>query len=137
MEIASILSVTIITEILGRRYYKRRRDIEGVIHSLDEMIEEIEQEAVNRELVMLALNKFTDVFDHIQPHHQKELLRLILHKAVLAPDSIKVALYGRPPETGLLSICESEIRSQIATWLPHLPCPLYVGLCDEPLSIQS
>ena len=67
---------------------------------------------------MLALNKFTDVFDHIQPYQQKELLRLVLSRAVLGPDSIKIALYGRPPETGLLSVSESEIRSQTAIWLP-------------------
>jgi len=33
-------------------------------------------------------------------------------KAILAQDSIKIALYGRPPEIGLLSLCESEIDSQ-------------------------
>jgi len=43
---------------------------------------------------------------------QKELLSLVLHKAILAPDSIKIALYGRPLEIGLLSLCESEIHSQ-------------------------
>jgi len=84
----------------------------------EEMIEEIESKSVTQELVMLALNKFTDVFDHIQPYQQKELLSLVLHKAILAPDSIKIALYGRPPDTGLLSLYESEIRSQTPIWLP-------------------
>jgi len=60
-------------------------------------IEEIERESVTQELVMLALNKFTDVFEHIQPYQQKKLLSLVLHKAILAPDSIKMALYGCPP----------------------------------------
>lgn len=82
------------------RLAKRMKEIEAGIQFLNEMIGEIEQGAVNRELVMLALNKFTDVFDHIQPHHQKELLRLVLHRAVLSPDKIKIALYGRPPEIG-------------------------------------
>jgi site-specific DNA recombinase len=97
---------------------KRRKEIETGIQALDQMIDEIERESVNQELVMLALNQFTDAFDHIQPHEQRELLRLVMHRAVLSPDSIKIALYGRPPETGLLSICESEIRSQTAFWLP-------------------
>jgi hypothetical protein len=69
------------------------------------MIEEIELESINQELVMLALNKFTDVFDRIQPYQQKELLKLALHKAILAPDSIKIALYGRPPEQGYYLVC--------------------------------
>jgi site-specific DNA recombinase len=97
---------------------KRRKEIETGILTLEQMIDEIQRESVSQELVMLALNKFTDVFDHIQPYQQKELLRLVLHKAVLAPDSIKIALYGRPPETGLLSVSESEMHSQMATWLP-------------------
>jgi hypothetical protein len=42
-----------------------------------------------------------------------ETLSLVLHKAILAPDSIKIALSGRPPEIGLLSLCESEIHSQM------------------------
>ena len=97
---------------------ERRRDVEKGIQSLDAMIGEIEQEAVNQELVMLALNKFTDVFNHIQPHHQKELLGLVLHRAVLSPDKIKIALYGRPPEIGQFPLCESEMFSQMPTWLP-------------------
>ena len=97
---------------------KRRQDIETGIQALEQTIDEIQRESVSQELVMLALNKFTDVFEHIQPYHQKELLRLVLHKVVLAPDKIKIALYGRPPEIGQLSLYESEIRSQTAAWLP-------------------
>jgi len=82
---------------------KRRKDVETGIQTLEEMIGEIQRESVSQELIILALNKVTDVFDHIQPYQQKELLSLVLHKAALAPDSIKVALYGHPPETGLLS----------------------------------
>ena len=63
---------------------KRRKEIETGIQALEEMIEEIERESVTQELVMLALNKFTDVFEHIQPYQQKELLSLVLHKAILA-----------------------------------------------------
>lgn len=59
------------------------------------MIEEIERESVTQELLMFALNKFTDVFEHIQPYQKKELLSLVLLKAILALDSIKIALCGR------------------------------------------
>jgi len=57
--------------------------------------------------------------DHIQLYQQKELLSLVLHKAILAPDSIKkVAIYKKPPEIELFSLCETEIRSQTPIWLP-------------------
>lgn len=46
---------------------------------------------------MLALNKFTDIWDYIQPNQQKKLLSLVLHKAALAPDSIKIALIRATP----------------------------------------
>jgi hypothetical protein len=66
---------------------------------------------------MLALNKFTEVFNHIQPHQQKELLSLVLNKAVLSEGQIKIALHGKPPEIGQY-VSESGIRSRIPTWLP-------------------
>ena len=69
---------------------------------------------------MLALNKFTDVFHQLQPYRQKELLRLVLHKAVLAPDNMKIALYGRSPDIELFSTPESDRFAQTSTWLPRL-----------------
>ena len=84
------------------------------------MIAEVKQESVSQALVMLALNKFTHVFEQLQPYHQKGLLRLVLHKTILAPDSIKIALYGHPPDIGLFSSSESERFAQTAVWLPRL-----------------
>ena len=40
-------------------------------------------------------------------------------KVVLAHDRIKIALYGRQPEIGLLSLSESEAHPQIPIWLPE------------------
>jgi len=44
---------------------KRRKEIETGILTLEEMIGEIQRESINQELIMLALNKFTDVFGHL------------------------------------------------------------------------
>ncbi len=99
---------------------KRRREVESGIEALEEMVTEIERESVSQELVMLALNKFTDVFGQLQPYRQKELLRLVLHKAVLAPDNMKIALYGRSPNIELFSASESDRFVQTSTWLPRL-----------------
>lgn len=99
---------------------KRRQDVETGIQTLEQMIDEIQRESVSQELVMLALSKFTDVFDHIQPYQQKELLKLVLHRVVLSQDKIRIALYGRPHEIGQLNLSESGERPQIAAWLPRL-----------------
>jgi len=97
---------------------KRKKQIESGIQSLENMIADIKRDAINKELVMLALNKFTEVFDHLQPYKQKELLKLVINKAILGKDEIKIALYGRLPEKGLLNISETGIRSQTVNWLP-------------------
>ena len=39
---------------------------------------------------------------------------------LLSDEEIKIALYGRPPEKGLLNISETGIRSQTVRWLPLL-----------------
>jgi site-specific DNA recombinase len=99
---------------------KRRKEIEEGIQALEVMIEEIERESVSEELVIRALSKFTKVFANIRPHEQKELLRMVLHKAILGPDSMKMALYGRPPDIEPSSPHHGDSRSQIPSWLPSL-----------------
>jgi site-specific DNA recombinase len=98
---------------------KRRKDLEDGIESLGIEIRETEREVVDAELVRLALSNFTEVFDHIPPHKQKELLRLVLHKAILTEDTVKIALYGRPPEIGMV-MKASGARCQMGDWLPGL-----------------
>jgi site-specific DNA recombinase len=99
---------------------QRRKEIETGIASLETMIKEIERESINKELIMLALNRFTDLFDKIKPYRQKDMIRLVLQKATLSPTKIQIALYGRQPDTGLLELCKSdneEIRCQTSNWL--------------------
>lgn len=95
-----------------------KKQIENGIQSLENMISDIERDAINKELVMLALNKFTGVFNHLQPYKQKELLKLVIHKVILGKNEIKIALYGRLPEKGLFNVSETEICSQTVHWLP-------------------
>jgi hypothetical protein len=43
------------------------------------------------------------------------MVGLILHKAILSPDYVKVALFGRPPDIG--PFAAAEPRSQTCNWL--------------------
>jgi site-specific DNA recombinase len=100
---------------------QRRKEIETGIASLEAMIKEIERESISQELVTLALSRFSDLFDKIKPYRQKDMVKLVLHKATLSPTKIQIALYGRQPDTGLLDLCKSdneEIRCQTSIWLP-------------------
>jgi len=104
---------------------KRRKEIEQGIASLEVMIEQIERESISAELVLEALAKFSEIWDNIEPYQQKELLRLVLQKAILGPESIKMALYGRLPDpdtepvetTASATPCGAS-RCETSKWLP-------------------
>ena len=95
---------------------RRRRQIEESLASLETAMGEVETDAVNQKQVVEALGDFTEVFGEMKPYRQKELMRLVLHKAILGPDYMKMALYGRPPAIGPFS--GSESRFQTFKWLP-------------------
>jgi hypothetical protein len=97
---------------------KRRGQIEESLASLEIAMGEVQRDTVNQETVAQALADFSEVFAEIKPYQQKELMRLVLHKAILGPDYMKMALYGRPPAIGPLS--GSESRFQTFDWLPGL-----------------
>ena len=67
----------------------------------------------------ISEGQFVTVIVELKPYRQKDLLRLVLPEAILGPDYVKIALYGRPPEIGPLA--EAQPRSQIWMWLPGLP----------------
>jgi hypothetical protein len=94
---------------------KRRGQIEESLASLEIALGDVERDTLDQELVVRALADFSDVFAELKPYQQKGLLRLVLHKAILGPDYVKIALYGRPPEIGPLS--EGESRFQTFKWL--------------------
>lgn len=65
---------------------------------------------------MQALANFSDVFAELKPYRPKDLLRLVLHKAILGPDCVRIAIYGRLPEIG--SVSDGDSRFQTLEWLP-------------------
>ncbi len=75
---------------------KRQKEIQKGIISLQLTIEEIERDAVDKNLVKLALEKMRDTFNALQPYQQKELVRDVLHKAIISKDKINLALIGNP-----------------------------------------
>ena len=95
---------------------KRRNQIKERLVALETVIGEVERDTIDQSLVTQALTDFSEVFAEIKPYQQKELMRLVLHKAILGPDYVKIALYGRPPEIGPVS--EAGPRFQTLKWLP-------------------
>ena len=99
---------------------KRRKQIEHGIEMVQLTIDQIEREAVDKEIVLEALKKFGEVFDNIEPYQQKELMKLVLAKAIIGPDHLKVALYGRPGNLeNTLNPETEEARCGMPNWLPE------------------
>jgi hypothetical protein len=98
---------------------KRRGQIEESLAALEIAIGEVERDMVDQGLVAQALADFTGVFVELKPYQQKELMRLVFHKAILGPAYLKIGLYGRPFDLQPLS--KGEPRSQTFDWLPGLP----------------
>jgi hypothetical protein len=85
-----------------------------------------------------ALADFTGVFAELKPYQQKELMRAVLHKAILGPDYLEIGLYGRPPELRPLS--KGDSRSQESKWLPGQMSDsaiLWDGLCLRQVAEQG
>jgi len=101
---------------------KRRKEIEDAIANIEIMIEEIQRKSISHDMVELMLRKFTDTFNTIPPYRQKELINIILHKAILSRSETKIALYGIQPDTRLFELFESQDmavnpRSGTSDWL--------------------
>ena len=98
---------------------KRRDEIETGIIKVEAMIQETEKDAINKEIVMEALSKFSFNFDRLEPYQQKDLIRILIHKIIISEAEMKIGLYGQPSYITLSSICEpGKKNSQVSNWLP-------------------
>jgi site-specific DNA recombinase len=91
---------------------ERRAELELGIVKLDEAIQAIESDAVNADDVRAALSDVTEIFDNLQPQQQRELLRLVLHRAEVGETEVALALYGQPPDV------KEYLQSKVAQSLP-------------------
>jgi len=92
----------------------RRQGKETGIQEVEQAIREIERESVSGNDVMQALSHFTAIFAQIPPYQQKDLVKLVVHRVELAPDSMKLALWGRVAALGPVS---EGSRIEILEWL--------------------
>ncbi len=95
---------------------KRRTEIESALDELSLAIDDVKREAVDQDLVLKALASFGEVFEYIPPYQQKELFRLVIHKAIISEESLELALYGKPLQ--LTEMTQGAARSGTSNWLP-------------------
>jgi len=100
---------------------KLRKETENGLIAIDIQIKDTECEAIRKDDILMAVGKFTDLFDTLQPYQKKDIMKLIMKKAVLNPEGIKIALIGKPPKSGLFDDIKSDskLRCQTSIWLPR------------------
>jgi len=100
---------------------KQRKEAETGFTTIDIQIKDIQRDAIRKEDVLMAVDKFNSLFDTLHPYQKKEIFRILLKKAVLGPEGIKIALFGKYPQIGLFDTAASDgaIRCQTSIWLPR------------------
>ena len=97
----------------------RRHQLEASRDEVAVLIDEVGRDAVDHKIVAGALANFSDVYDHIPPYKRKELIRLVLQKAVASKDhGIVLALFGKPGNVS--EKARDDSRSETSAWLPGL-----------------
>jgi hypothetical protein len=96
---------------------QRRQQVETAIEETDLAITQLECSGVEAQAVRRSLSQVTEVFAHLQPYQRKELARLILHRAEVKKDGVRLAFYGQPPDV------KEYLQSQVAQSLPKNPEP--------------
>ena len=81
---------------------KKREEIEGAVKKLDRQIERIEKKAVQTDLLQERLRDFDKCFGKIKPYQQRELMKLVVGRAELGEESIKIGLNHLSDDLALL-----------------------------------
>ena len=103
---------------------RERVELEEGMAQVDAAVAEIERDAVSQELVREALGNIAEVFGSLKPIQQKEMLRLVSHRAGASDTEIALELYGKPPDVKAYLKADSPLwpqtRSETPKTLPGL-----------------
>jgi site-specific DNA recombinase len=104
-----------LTDKLGE-LAQRRSDLEQGIAEVDEALKRVELDQVTAETVRSALREFSGLYACLTPFEQKELMRLVLHRAEISERQIVLELHAVPAPR--LAVAQSLQRSGPPSWLP-------------------
>ena len=77
------------------------------IGEADQRRAELERAKASADSVHRGFANFTRVFAHLQPHEQRELVRLVIKRAVLRDEELVLEFYG-----GLRNRCDGQEKSE-------------------------
>ena len=105
-----------LTEKLGEPA-QRRSDLERGVAEADEALQRVERDQVTAETVRSALSEASRVYACLTPFEQKELMRLVLHRAEVSERQILLELHAVPAPT--LVMAQGLSRSEPPNWYPR------------------
>src|ERR1035437_4808685 len=82
---------------IGACYLARQRTgFESGLEELDSTIASVKGKAVNQETVLAALNRFKDIYAKLPPYQRRDLIGLVLLKAEVTENQLRLSFHGRP-----------------------------------------
>jgi site-specific DNA recombinase len=120
----------------------RQKQIDAAIAEVDGTISQVQATRVEAAAVRAALAHITEIYAHLQPHEQKELFGLIVHRAEVHANEIRLELHsaalGRNAEGLGASGTVGRVKSRFE--LPNrLPELVTQSVCSDkfPVRIRS
>ena len=75
---------------------RQRTGFESGLEELDSTIASVKGKAVNHETVLAALSRFKDIYAKLPPYQRRELIGLVLLKAEVTENQLRLSFHGRP-----------------------------------------
>ena len=99
---------------------QRRTELENGLVEIDQALQRIQEKAVDAEVVKSALSRIDEVYYHLKPFEQRELIGLILKSAKVSEQEIELEIYALGEQTKVLESVKSGEKVRAAlNWLPE------------------
>jgi hypothetical protein len=102
---------------------RQRTGFESGLEELDSTIASVKGKAVNQEAVLAALSRFKDIYAKLPPYQRRELIGLVLLKAEVTENQLRLSFHGRPAAPEVFEKisapgARASRRAEPFEWLP-------------------
>ena len=103
---------------------RQRTGFESGLEELDSTIGSVKGKAVNQEVVLAALSRFKDIYAKLPPYQRRELIGLVLLKAEVTENQLRLSFHGRPAAPEVFEKisapgARASRRAEPFEWLPE------------------
>jgi site-specific DNA recombinase len=102
---------------------EQKAQLERRLEALTQQIDSIKRQRLNAQTMQESLTRFSQIIDVATPEEKKSLIPRIVESIVFTPDEVRIALYDRPIERGILQVNGvnqgSDHALEGSEWLPR------------------